>query len=852
MRFLRSLWRRTRRAAGPSRRPVPTVVPTLEALEARLVPTSADNLAFVNKIYQDLLHRAADAPSLQSFSDALDRNLLTRTQEVLFIEASPEGLTDQVGALYQQFLGRAPDAAGLVNFVNYLAAGGSVEGAEAALIGSPEFFQKNGVTSNDQFATAVYQAVLGRAPDPTGQAGVDQALAAGYSPAQVALALLESTEYKGDLVEADYQAYLHRAADPAGLAAFVTASAQGIPDQGLVAALLSSDEYAPGADAGIVLAQVEVEQLLDRASAASASNDAIIAVVDRNGRILGVRVENGVSPAVTTNIGILTYAIDGALAEARTGAYFANDQAPLTARTVQEISQSTITQREVDSNPDVPDANSPFYGPGYVAPVGLGGHFPPNVPDTPPVDLFGIEHTNRDSLLHPGPDGLKTDGTLMAERFNLDPAYVPPGQTLSAPESWGFASGLLVDAQARGIGTLPGGIPIYKDGELVGGIGVFFPGTTGYASAENSSLSATHNPALPDRSLEAEYMAFAAVGGAPGLGLPVGTLAGIPALPGVSYPLQPGQAINLAGISLDLVGPGGTQGPYNLVAYARGLGVGNPFAGVDMPVDPAGDKALDGRQVPVGWLELPHDSPVDNLTANQVLQMILQGINQAVQTRAQIRLPIGVNGEFVFAVSDSAGNILGLYRMPDATVFSIEVAVAKARNVAYFDDPTQLQPADQIAGLPPGVAMTSRDFRFLAQPRYPEGIDGTPPAPQSILNNPGINPANGLDTTAPLPGWVYQAAYGYDSFHPMSNFHDPNNLLNQSGVVWFPGSSAVFLGPAIAGGLGVSGDGVTQDDLVTAFSVAGFAPPANLQADQYFLRGARLPYFVFPRNPTTP
>ena len=52
-------------------------------------------------------------------------------------------------------------------------------------------------------------------------------------------------------------------------------------------------------------------------------------------------------------------------------------------------------------------------------------------------------------------------------------------------------------------------------GNLVGGIGVFFPGTTGYASEENSSLSADYNPTKPDRSLEAEYDAFAAVGGAP-------------------------------------------------------------------------------------------------------------------------------------------------------------------------------------------------------------------------------------------------------------------------------------------------------------------------------------------------
>ena len=49
------------------------------------------------------------------------------------------------------------------------------------------------------------------------------------------------------------------------------------------------------------------------------------------GAPLGVRVEGNVSPAITGNTEKLVFAIDGALAEARTAAFFANDQAPLTA-----------------------------------------------------------------------------------------------------------------------------------------------------------------------------------------------------------------------------------------------------------------------------------------------------------------------------------------------------------------------------------------------------------------------------------------------------------------------------------------------------------------------------------------
>src|SRR5262249_2876510 len=154
------------------------------------------------------------------------------------------------------------------------------------------------------------------------------------------------------------------------------------------------------------LTAAEVGQILNRASAATARTDAIIAVVDRGGRILGIRVGSGVSPNILNNPTLLSYAVDGALSLARTGAYFGNDQAPLTSRTIYTLSQSTITEREVNSIPEITDPNSTLRGPGFVAPIGPGGHFPPNINFTPQVDLFEIEHTNRNGLVSPGPDGI--------------------------------------------------------------------------------------------------------------------------------------------------------------------------------------------------------------------------------------------------------------------------------------------------------------------------------------------------------------------------------------------------------------------------------------------------------------
>ncbi len=612
----------------------------------------------------------------------------------------------------------------------------------------------------------------------------------------------------------------------------------------------------------------QVSQLLQRASAADGADDGIVAIVDRGGRVLGVRVEGNVSPLITGDPAKLTFAIDGAIAEARTAAFFANDQAPLTSRTIGTLSQTTITQREVNSSPDVADQNSTLYGPGFVAAIGSGGHFPPGVMFTPEVDLFGIEQTNRDTSVD-NINGVQTPlatsvvnvngvPTTVANRFNVPTQFIPAsilaaGDPLAPPDSYGFISGLDPTALPRGIGTLPGGIPIYTldasgTPRVAGGIGVFFPGTTGYASEENSSLSADYNPAKIDRSMEAEYDAFAAVGGAPGLGLGIGAVNGVAPVPGVVLPITPAaMRIDLVGVTLNIIGPGGTQGPGELATFGSFLTPGNPNSGVNEPVLGAATLRA-GTDVPDGWLVTPHDGV--GITAAQVTQIIQQGIGQADITRAAIRLPLSQNTEQTFAVTDSTGAVLGLYRMPDSTVFSIQVAVAKARNVGYYDDPAQLQPVDELPGIAAGVSFTNRTFRYLADPRYPEGIDGSPPGIFSILNDGGVNPTNGLQIGAPLPASAFQSELGFTAFHPDANFHDPNNPLNQSGVVFFPGSSGVYVNGQIVGGFGASGDGVTEDDVTTFAGIQGFGPPPNITtADEVFFRGVRLPYFNFVRNP---
>jgi len=256
--------------------------------------------------------------------------------------------------------------------------------------------------------------------------------------------------------------------------------------------------------------------------------------------------------------------------------------------------------------------------------------------------------------------------------------------------------------------------------------------------------------------------------------------------------------------------------------------------------------------VPDGWLVTPHAG--GGLTAADVIQMVQQGIAQAQQTRSAIRLPQNQTAEMVFSVSDNSGNILGLYRMPDATTFSLDVAVAKSRNVAYYANPAQLQPIDQTPGVAPGVAFSSRTFRYLALPFFPEGIGTAPPGPFSILTDGGTSLQTALNVGAPLPASAFKSVQGHDVFFPETNFHDPYNIANQNGVILFPGGVPLYKNvngqTVLVGGLGVSGDGVDEDDLITYAASQGFLPPSSVHtADQETVNGVQLPYQKFDRNP---
>jgi uncharacterized protein GlcG (DUF336 family) len=472
-------------------------------------------------------------------------------------------------------------------------------------------------------------------------------------------------------------------------------------------------------------------QNIVQAAVNSVNVDMVVAVVDRAGFVLGVfRTQNAPATAIG-NFGQSQNANDIAVALARAGAFFSNDQAPLSSRTVRFIS---------------------------------GIHFPPGVMNQPPADLYGIENTNRGCTL-----------------VNL-PAFqskIPPSSSLGGGFGLGVMTGKADSMDSNPAAMNPGGVPIFYKNVVVGGIGV---------------VTASNNLNV------AEYAAL--VGATTQRGGAGDNFGPTPAAPGVVF---------IGGIALPFV---------DQTSLPIGFSAG-PVAGTGSYLVGATNSQ---GQPPEGDLITPVAGPLGGLSAGDVTQILNNAEATANMTRAAIRLPLGSTTRMVIAVADLDGTIIGLRRMQDSTTFSIDVAASKARNMVYFNSATRT--AADLNGVPMGTAVTNRTISFGAQPLYPPGIDGSSAGPFFNL-------------------------YSMDLANPCTQgFQAGAANTNKSGIVFFPGSAGLYRGGALVGGLGVSGDGVDQDDYVTSGGTAAFEAPANIRADQVMDEGVRLPYFKFPRNPT--
>ncbi|HVX14255.1 MAG TPA: SdrD B-like domain-containing protein [Pirellulales bacterium] len=93
------------------------------------------------------------------------------------------------------------------------------------------------------YIDALYQDILGHAPDPTGLAYWQQQMSSGVSNSTVAQTLWDSPEHRGEEVEQFYETFLGRASDPVGKAYWVAAYNSWGTEQIEVAGFIGSQEF---------------------------------------------------------------------------------------------------------------------------------------------------------------------------------------------------------------------------------------------------------------------------------------------------------------------------------------------------------------------------------------------------------------------------------------------------------------------------------------------------------------------------------------------------------------------------------------------------------------------------------
>ena len=139
------------------------------------------------------------------------------------------------------------------------------------------------------------------------------------------------------------------------------------------------------------------------------------------------------------------------------------------------------------------------------------------------------------------------------------------------------------------------------------------------------------------------------------------------------------------------------------------------------------------------------------------------------------------------------------------------------------------------------VAFSDRAIGFLHRPLFPDGINNTAAGPFSTQLSEW-SPFNvGLQLNLIKTNLI--ATLGGAAV-PCSTIP---NLPN--GLQIFAGSVPLYKNGVLVGAVGISGDGIDQDDLVSAAGGNGFSPAPAIRADQIFVRSVRLPFLKFPRSP---
>jgi hypothetical protein len=199
------------------------------------------NQRYVAAAYQDLLQRPVDPGGLTYWSDLLEQGT-PRSAAAKALTHGAEYYATIVRPVYQKFLGRPADDSGLAFWVGQMQQGLTDERLEAYFVGSAEFYAKAG-GSDKGWVDGMYQSLLGRPADSSGETFWVHQLAAGANRSDVAYAFAASQEREGQHVQQDYQKYLGRSASDSEVAGWVGQFARGVTNEDIVTGFVASDEY---------------------------------------------------------------------------------------------------------------------------------------------------------------------------------------------------------------------------------------------------------------------------------------------------------------------------------------------------------------------------------------------------------------------------------------------------------------------------------------------------------------------------------------------------------------------------------------------------------------------------------
>ena len=576
-----------------------------------------------------------------------------------------------------------------------------------------------------------------------------------------------------------------RAVVAAGLAALLLAGGLSAPFPGLLA--------APPVVAPEQLTLADVQRVFAQAisRAVVKAPHAVVAVVDREGFVLGVWSVDGTAPSDLKT--------GAAVAEAGTAAFLSSDENAFTSRTAEFIIQQ---------------------------------NFPPGIDNRPTGPLVGVEFSNlpfsdvnRFKRLDPGPNG------------------EVPGQPGNGFVNGSLGTGIL-NTRLNG---RSGSAPLYKNGILVGGVGSVSSTLADAGALARDVLNLELPNAVSGKNADENVALAGQVGFTPDDAIFASnvTIDGV----GIPYVLGRGKVNQLPPLDADgnpLVG-----------LPVAGFGLHAAPAPFPYPVEQLGGQPVEIR-FPIRADPLPGDlRGQPRLTEDEVRRVIARASDRARRTRAGIRLPLAKAMQVFITVvgnPDADGQpapVLGIGRTPGATFFSFDVALQKARTALFFS-------SDQRA-------FSTRTVGFLAQNHYPPGLGQRAPGPFGpevfrLLDAAGNIDAATVGLQVAYSGGAAPAPFSRLPVFPPGDatpiagldgaLQVPPNPTLPNGITVFPGGFPLYRNGVLVGAIGISGDGVDQDDLVGA-SGAGdeFAPPEKIRADQFTYDGARLPYAKFPRNP---